>query len=333
MAFLSLNRGNRWFDRKKGVLNVGRHGMAWGLCLCFFMIIPLEFASMNWVQTDKGTWLIVPGEPDSLGMALGYFCWSMASAVCGVGFAFIGVLTKFSWERKAGDRPLTALDLAYYTAWIQSLSVLTSACFILWPHLQYEQWMAVLFPYLPFVWMAGLAWVFFRGRPGEIGLMRPDHKFWLVVPWVLLGIYVLVFLFMESWITQPVARFFSLELSSWRENSISEGVRVAGKMGWGALFEQWLMIGAVGPLAEEMFFRGMLQPLAERLTGLWGGVLFSAVLFALFHLDIPLLAPLFALGLILALLRVWKGHIWAAVLFHVLNNTVSLLYDYFAHSL
>jgi membrane protease YdiL (CAAX protease family) len=47
----------------------------------------------------------------------------------------------------------------------------------------------------------------------------------------------------------------------------------------------WVAIFAVsiGPLSEEILFRGLLQPVAVRSAGVVGGILLSAVPFALLH--------------------------------------------------
>jgi membrane protease YdiL (CAAX protease family) len=39
----------------------------------------------------------------------------------------------------------------------------------------------------------------------------------------------------------------------------------------------------IGPLAEEIFFRGFLQPVATRSLGLWGGVGVTSLVFASMH--------------------------------------------------
>jgi uncharacterized protein len=308
-----------------------RHGLAWVLCGGFFMMIPLQFATMDWVQTGKGTWMISPGEPDTPVLMLSYFFCSVTAVFGAVLFLLSGFLTRFKWERCAKVNAISALDIAYFTAWIEVSSLFSSAWVYLWPDLQQQRLNVLFFPYLPFIFMLIIAWFLFRGRYAEIGLTRPNPGFWKMMPWILAGIYLLVFLVMDQWVTEPIAHYFSLELSSWREDSISEGIHIAGRMGWFGLALQWWMVGFIGPLAEEIFFRGILQSYVKKGIGVWGGILFSAGVFALFHLDVTLFAPLFLLGLILAGLRQWTGQLWAPILFHMLNNTVSILFDYFGH--
>ena len=76
----------------------------------------------------------------------------------------------------------------------------------------------------------------------------------------------------------------------------------------------------LAPLFEETLFRGVLLPvLARRWGGGWG-VLLSAAAFALAHLSLGELLPLFVLGLGLGWLRLQSGRLGASVLMHGLWN-------------
>ena len=76
----------------------------------------------------------------------------------------------------------------------------------------------------------------------------------------------------------------------------------------------------LAPLFEETLFRGVLLPvLATRWGGGWA-VLISAASFALAHLSLGELLPLFVLGLGLGWLRLQSGRLGACVLMHGLWN-------------
>ena len=79
----------------------------------------------------------------------------------------------------------------------------------------------------------------------------------------------------------------------------------------------------LAPLFEETLFRGVLLPvLARRWGGGWG-VLLSAAAFALAHLSLGELLPLFVLGLGLGWLRLQSGRLGASVLMHGLWNALT----------
>ena len=82
----------------------------------------------------------------------------------------------------------------------------------------------------------------------------------------------------------------------------------------------------VAPFAEETFFRGFLFPgLGKRFGYSWGAVL-SAMLFALAHLQLGALVPIFILGLLLAWLYARVGSLWPCIFTHFAYNSIALLF-------
>lgn len=77
-------------------------------------------------------------------------------------------------------------------------------------------------------------------------------------------------------------------------------------------------------LCEEVFFRGYVQRQAERGLGVAGGVLFSGIVFGLYHLRFSQVLPLAALGAFMAYLTWRTGSIWPAVFVHFANNAVAV---------
>lgn len=84
---------------------------------------------------------------------------------------------------------------------------------------------------------------------------------------------------------------------------------------------QILLLSLSSAAAEELLFRGALQPVV--------GLIPASIIFALSHFPLkremwiwPFYA--FAMGLILGLLKLWGGDIWTAVLLHFGINFVSL---------
>ena len=79
----------------------------------------------------------------------------------------------------------------------------------------------------------------------------------------------------------------------------------------------------LAPLFEETVFRGVLLPVLGRSFGRGWGVFASALVFAVAHLSIGELPPLFVLGLGLALLRLSSGRLLPCVVMHALWNGVT----------
>lgn len=315
-------------DLKTHRLDEVRDGIAWLLCFCFFIMVPLEFASLEWIKTGKGTWLILQAQELDPLMSILSFLWSSAVLVGTILFLLLGCWSRFSYEREQRDEGLNGLDIAYYSSWIQTLSMFVSFVFYCWPSFGEISWISLVSPYMTQMWMCLLGFLLFRHGWKSLGMTRPNRGFWLFVPLVILAVYLLVYFYLDRMITEPIAQYFSLELSSWREESISHEIRQAQQMGWLTSAMQLLMLGLIGPVAEEIFFRGALQQVVSRWVGAGAGIFLSAALFALFHVDVALLAPLFVLGFLLACFRVWFKNLWAPILFHVLNNSVSVVLDW-----
>lgn len=101
--------------------------------------------------------------------------------------------------------------------------------------------------------------------------------------------------------------------------------RAGGIPGW-LLFA--LVVGVGAPIAEELFFRGLLR---DTLGSRWGsavGVVGSSALFAATHFQVVQFVGLFVAGLMWAVLSQRAGRLGPAVLSHMAFNltTVVLLY-------
>lgn len=92
----------------------------------------------------------------------------------------------------------------------------------------------------------------------------------------------------------------------------------------------WLLIlvAVIAPIAEELFFRGMLYPVLRRRWSAPVAIVVNGFLFALIHF-IPILIPgLFLVGIVLAWIRERSGSLLPCMLVHALQNTVVLFSIY-----
>jgi tetratricopeptide (TPR) repeat protein len=87
----------------------------------------------------------------------------------------------------------------------------------------------------------------------------------------------------------------------------------------------FLSVVIVGPIVEEILFRGLIYGALERRLRVFGAILVSSLLFALVHLQVVYFIPIFCLGLVLGWAR-WKANsLGLPILIHVLNNGVALI--------
>jgi len=99
------------------------------------------------------------------------------------------------------------------------------------------------------------------------------------------------------------------------------------------VFVLLFVIVAIGtPIAEEVFFRGLVLGAARKRWGTVVGVAFSSLLFGAFHVQSDPLSWLFVgvvtagYGLVFALMRVWtSGRLGASIVAHMVVNAAALV--------
>ena len=86
-----------------------------------------------------------------------------------------------------------------------------------------------------------------------------------------------------------------------------------------------IQLGILGPVGEELFFRGFAHTALRRKYGFRKGIILSSLFFGVYHI-IPWQIPYaFVAGLILAYVYERTQSIYSPILFHILNNAVAVL--------
>jgi uncharacterized protein len=136
-----------------------------------------------------------------------------------------------------------------------------------------------------------------------------------------LGLTVLVFSFGTMIaLLGGLSLLFPQILERYADNSMDFLVRREGRLDVVSTFLLAVTAGLVGPVVEELVFRGFLLTRWARRFGVRSGMVFSALLFGLLHFT---LAPLgaFALGLVAAVLYLRTRSLVAPILAHVTANS------------
>jgi uncharacterized protein len=81
----------------------------------------------------------------------------------------------------------------------------------------------------------------------------------------------------------------------------------------------------IAPLAEEFVFRGFLYGVLKRYFGAFPSLLFTGILFALLHLHLPSLLPLFVLACALTMAYELSGTLLVPIAMHAIFNATTLL--------
>lgn len=99
------------------------------------------------------------------------------------------------------------------------------------------------------------------------------------------------------------------------ERALGEGVFRLANIG---------IIGLVGPLAEEVFFRGFLLAAMVRPLGAPRAMVISSAVFAVGHLSIGVLVPFFVTGWLLSWLYLRTRSIWPPFAAHAAQNLIAI---------
>lgn len=128
-------------------------------------------------------------------------------------------------------------------------------------------------------------------------------------------------------VARIVAAAWSLLLRFAHANAPAPGLDVTRLMpsgSWGVVMTV-LMAAVLAPLVEEIIFRGIAySALRDRFGDVLGAV-FSAGMFAILHLSIYTIAPVFVLALMLSALYRRSGSLWVPVIAHMSFNALGLV--------
>lgn len=172
---------------------------------------------------------------------------------------------------------------------------------------------------LAIVLIIGVPWWVKKRRTSivDIGLQRLPR--WMDFVWLLAGVFV--YLILTALVTGAAMVLFP-------QNNYTE----AQDVGFTSLANHWEFILAfvslviVAPVAEEVIFRGYLFGKLRKYASVVISVILTSLLFAIAHFQWNVGLDTFALGVVLALLRVVSGSIWASILLHMLKNGVAFYF-------
>jgi len=172
--------------------------------------------------------------------------------------------------------------------------------------------------------IALLAGVYFFGlrrlhyRWKDIGFKKIESK-WLVIT-ILISIIVIP-------LSGLITILFMLALGLPLENPQLEFL-IPDDISWMSGIGMFILGGIIVPIAEEVFFRGVLYKWLRERWGVFIGVSVSSFIFGLVHIDIAIAATAFMLGIILALVYEYSDSLWTAILIHIINNGIKIILLY-----
>ena len=88
-----------------------------------------------------------------------------------------------------------------------------------------------------------------------------------------------------------------------------------------------IMVAVFPGLCEETLFRGTILPILER-KGVWRGIVYTALLFAVFHTNPWIFFPAFGLGILLGLVTVRTNSTLPAMICHASTNATTAIVSF-----
>ncbi|MEO9078195.1 MAG: CPBP family intramembrane glutamic endopeptidase [Rhodanobacter sp.] len=241
-----------------------------------------------------------PGTWAALGWIALYF--SVQAIGSGVIAVIMAVATGAfrSWRdlSRAGDLIRTMMDRPGMQALLVILTLTLAASMILL--LVHRRW--------PQLWSLG--------RPPGFGFVRPGRASFLLLA-VIIGVAAPI---VGGWLTQWLAH----------GHPVTQDIRQLGEstpLAW--RIPLVVVVVSLGPLVEELLFRGVLLSALLQRWGSTAAVVLSSLAFALAHLpglgwQVFALPDLLLLALALAWLRLRSGSIWPGVVAHGANNLLAV---------
>lgn len=110
-----------------------------------------------------------------------------------------------------------------------------------------------------------------------------------------------------------------MSLLDWIPNIMEQSFDIL-QSGWGGI----LAISIVGPVLEEVLFRGAITKALLQQYSPTKAILISALLFGVFHINPAQILPAFLIGILLAWTYYKTASLIPCILMHILNNSLSV---------
>lgn len=109
------------------------------------------------------------------------------------------------------------------------------------------------------------------------------------------------------------------------DNTATEILSLVSEISIGRMF---FFVGLLAPVCEEIVFRGILYTGFRKNGSPMQAILWTAVLFGLFHMNLNQMVYAAVLGVALGLLREATGNIWSGIICHISLNSYSVFMYY-----
>lgn len=144
--------------------------------------------------------------------------------------------------------------------------------------------------------------------------LRPTTLKWIAIS-IALGVMGFGLIF----IVEAIYFYFITEVNTQAD------FQAAAKGGLATMFLLLLTSAVLGPIGEELVFRGVVQSALEK-YGSWIALFGSSLMFAAVHGPSVIFVDAFVMGLLFGAVFRLSGSIWPAATLHMIYNGLNLIY-------
>lgn len=277
------------------------------LCILYFLDWFVDLSNLKWILTQN-EWLIKLPENNNPY----YLLYSNSINYIVYIFILFGFITIFANERIIlSKKHIKFSHLVYSIAWLSTFIVLNQLIFP-------DGFYAVEFWHLTHIVTLIISLRFISRASDDIGFrnFKPFLQWKMSYKETLYHISFICFIVLSNYLIQ----FLPIQDFSWRQESITQDYASNYWM-------TFLIVVIIGPIAEELMFRGIIQQCLTRKFSVPIAIIVTALLFSIFHIDIVKMLPLFAWGMYYSWLRFYYNSIWVSVFVHIIGNLIYTLYS------
>lgn len=154
-----------------------------------------------------------------------------------------------------------------------------------------------------------------------LGFRRPDR--WGPLGIAVAGTYATLFAYNLAVVLLDEVGVDTSVIEGGNEIPIDDGLDAAPLIGLLALFGVAVVV--VAPLAEEIFFRGLIFRGLDGVWAGWAAIAVSGIAFGVFHLNPAVVVPFSVIGMLFAWAFKASGSLWVTVIAHFIINSVSFI--------
>ena len=165
----------------------------------------------------------------------------------------------------------------------------------------------------------GAPWLIKKARTSkeELGIQRLPS--WLDIAWVPAG--AVVYLVLTALVTTLAMSFLTFVNYEQTQDTGFSNISSQGEY-----IMAFIMLVIIAPVAEELLFRGYLFGKLRKYAPLWVSILITSAIFGAVHLAWNVGLDVFALSIVLCILRVVSGSLWPSIMLHMLKNSIAFYF-------